>query len=128
MNRRTAFALALLFALWAAWVFSKEVTFLRGMDIDYRLGTVENVYVYCGDVVPILWDGEFNEDVSQYLYGQCRKAARSHFAWVVMFGGAAVAFTIGGLVRGTTPRIRDIDTALRRLPTRADLDSQDDPG
>ena len=124
MFRRTGIILFLIFGLWAAWVYTKDVTFYRGADVDYRAGTVERVYVSCGEVVPILFQGEYNEDVSQYLHGQCLKAARSHFGWLVLLGGAAIGFLVTGLVRGKGPGWVEMDTALKPLPTVAELSHQ----
>ncbi|MBU1225663.1 MAG: hypothetical protein KJ698_00435 [Actinobacteria bacterium] len=125
MNRRIGIALFVIFGLLAAWMFSKDVTFFRGMDIDYRLGTAEKVYVHCGDVIPILRDGEFAADVSQYLHDQCRKSARSHAAWIVLLGGIATASLVVGLVYGRGARLRDI-SVLRPLPTSAEMEEEVD--
>jgi hypothetical protein len=124
MNRRIGITFFLIFGLLAAWMLTKDVAFFRGMDIDYRLGTSEKVYVHCGEVIPILRDGEFAPDVSHYLHDKCRKSARSHAAWIVLWGGAAVTFLISGLVYGRRSRLRDI-SVLRPLPGPAEIASEE---
>jgi hypothetical protein len=127
MTRRTGIVLFLIFGLWAAWIYSKEVTLFRCTVLDHRTGTVEDIYVHCGDVFPILWNGEYSDDAPHYFRGPCLKAARGHFAWVIMFGGAAVAFLVTGLVHGRGPLNVDIDTVLRPLPTVSELRSRAGP-
>ncbi|MCJ7726866.1 MAG: hypothetical protein MUP76_10840 [Acidimicrobiia bacterium] len=120
MYRRTGLVLFVIFGIWAAWMFPKEVTYVRGKSIDYGAGTVETIYVHCGDALPILQDGVFADGVPNsafYMKGECVKAARSHIAWVVILGAAALTFLIVGLVRGKAPRVPAIDAVLKRLPT-----------
>lgn len=124
MRRWVGIALFLVFGLWTAWMFTKDVTFFRATDVDYRRGTVEQIYAHCGDVLPILFGDEFADDVPQYLHPQCRKAARSHFGWIVIFGGAAAASLVAGLVLGRSSRFRDMHSVLRRLPTPEEIAAQ----
>ena len=126
MSRRTAIALFLLFGLWTAWTFSKEVTVFRSTVLDPRTGAIEDVYVYCGNLFPILWDGEYFDDAPHFFHGPCLKAARGHFVQVIMLGGTAIGFLIAGLTRRKGPVYVDIDTVLRPLPTVAELHSKSD--
>lgn len=125
MTRRTGIVLFLIFGLWAAWIFSKEVTVYRSTVLDHRTGEVEDLYVYCGNVVPILWDGEYSDDTPHYFRGPCLKAARGHFVQVFILGGVAFAFLAAGLSHGKGPLYVDLDTVLRPLPTVAQLRSKD---
>jgi len=129
MYRRTGLVLFLIFGIWAALMFPKEVTYVRGKSVDYGEGTVETVYVHCGDAVPILRDGVFADDVPAfgfYMQSQCIKAARSHIAWVAILGLASLTFLIVGLVRGKAPVVPGIDVVLKRLPTPEQMRNQDD--
>lgn len=122
MHRRTALALLAVCALWGLWTLSKPVTFYRGADVDYRLGTVEHIYFNCGSVVPIVIDGEFREDVPQYLEDTCARSARSHFAWVVILGGLTIGFGVAAVRGRSGPRYRPIDSVLQPLPSPDELD------
>lgn len=121
MHRRTGLVLFLLFGLWVAWTATKPVTFYRGADVDYRLGTVEHVYFDCGAVLPIVFDGEYREDVPHWLEDTCERSARSHFAWLVILGGLAAGFGIAGLFGRKGPRTRPMDSVLQPLPTPEEL-------
>ena len=124
MYRRTGIVLFLIFGLWAAWIYPKDVTYVRGKSVNYGDHTVETVYVYCGKAIPILADGEYHEDIPSgafYMQGECRKAARSHLAWVIMLGLTGLVCLIIGLVRGKAPKVPAIDAVLERLPKPEDL-------
>ena len=117
MSRRIGLVLFILFGFLTVSMATKEVTFLRGHDVDLRKGTAVAVYVYCGDLTSIVRDGEFPPDVNQYLYGPCRKAARSHIAWLIILSlGTAVSLWWWL----TSPKLRDI-SVLRPLPTPEEL-------
>lgn len=124
MRRWFGIAIFLLFGLLTAWMFTKDVTFFRTTDVDYRRGTVEQIYAHCGDVVPIMFGDEFADDVPQYLHPQCRKAARSHLGWIVILGGAAIASLVAAIAMGGSSRHRDIHSVLRRLPTPEEIAAQ----
>ena len=124
MYRRTGVILFLVLGVWAAWIWPKDVTYIRGKSVNYELGTVSTVHVHCGKAVPILFDGEFGDGVPAtafHMQGECRKAARSHIAWVILLGGGAIASLVIGLMRGPAPRVPGIDTVLERLPTPAEM-------
>ena len=113
--------LFLVFGLWVVWTLAKPVTFYRGADVDYRLGTLEHIYMDCGSVVPILFDGEFREGVPHWLEDTCLRSARSHFAWLVILGGLSAAFGMVALRGRKGPRTRPIDSVLQPLPTPEEL-------
>lgn len=127
MTRRTGIVLFMIFGLWAAWIYSKQVTVFWSTVIDHRTGEIEDVYVSCGNVVPILWDGEYSDDAPHFFRGSCLKAARGHLVQVILIAGTAVAFLITGLAHGKGPLYVDMDTVLRPIPTVAELRSRDRP-
>jgi hypothetical protein len=132
MYRRTGIVLFLIFSALAGWMFLKDVTYERSKSIDFDEGSVTSVYTICGDVLPILFEQEFGEDVPPfgfYMQEQCTKAARSHFAWIALFGATGLTFLIVGLIRGPAPKVWEIDAMLERLPSAASVseDGDEDP-
>jgi len=115
----------MIFALWTAWTFTREVTVFRGTVLDPRTGAVEDIYVGCGNVIPILWEGEYADETPHFFRDPCLKAARGHFVQVVLLGGTTIGFLIAGLKRPKGPLYADIDTVLRPLPKPADLHAKD---
>jgi len=124
MTRRTGIVLFLLFGLWAAWIYAREVTVYWSTIVDNRTGAVEDIYVSCGEMVPILWNGEYSDDAPHFFRGPCLKVARGGFVMFIIVGGASVAFLAAGLAHGKGPLNVDIDTVLRRHPTVAELRSR----
>ncbi|MCB2224799.1 MAG: hypothetical protein KQH83_11585 [Actinobacteria bacterium] len=124
MYRRTALILFVIFALWAAWMYSKDVAYERGKSIDFSEGTVESVMVSCGEAVPILFQGEFDAGVPEsafHMRSECERAARSHLGWIALFTLASLVFLVIGLVRGPAPKVPAIDRVLQRLPSPAQM-------
>jgi len=124
MTRRTGIVLFLIFSFWAAWIYSSEVTVYWSTIVDNRTGAVEDIYVSCGEMVPILLDGAYSDDAPHFFRGPCLKVARGNFVLLIIVGGAAVAFLAAGLAHGKGPLYADIDTVLRPLPTVAELRSR----
>lgn len=120
MYRRAGIVAFLLLGLWAVWLIPKQVTYERGKSIDYSEGKVETVHVQCGEVFPILFEGEYREDIpsgARYMRERCLMAARSRMAVISFLGFAAVALLVIGLIRGPAPKVPPIDAVLERLPT-----------
>jgi hypothetical protein len=126
MYRRTGIALFLLFGTLAVLMLGKSVTYERGKSIDFDEGSVTPVITYCGDVFPILFDGVYDEGVPERAVSMrenCAKAARSHFAWIIIFTVAGFASLILGLIRGPAPKVWAIDKVLQRLPSPSEVGS-----
>jgi hypothetical protein len=119
MYRRTGIVLFLLLGAWALILIPKQVTYERGKSIDYSEGKVETVDVTCGEMVPILFDGEYAEGIpptANHMRNRCTMAARSRLVAVSVIGLLAVASLIIGLIRGKAPRVPPIDAVLEPLP------------
>ena len=121
MRRRTGLALFVVFGLLALWVVTKGVTIHRGAALDPRAGTVRQVYLDCGDVLPIIWESEYAGDLPHFWRTTCTRAARTQFATFSVLGLMAIGFGIAGLRGRPGPRNVPIDSVLEPLPDPEDL-------